>query len=316
MRLEEAYVADAEKRARRVGPRNCWTGGEAGLAADIIRLINERKTILATIDELERHNADLRSAVEKRLSAVVEVPPELSAMLPGVTFVEATPQPPAEFKVTRVGASMSPEQLRAAWSAIEEKARSSRAPKEPAQSLEVLTASAGVRLIGISGRAGAGKNAVAGMIDGAAVVQLADPLYAALAAMLGVSESILRHRSYKGAPLPDIGKSPRQLLQTLGTEWGRSMVSPDIWIRMAERRIDALAASGVATVAVADVRFENEAEWIRGRGGQIWHVRRSDVTADGHASENGIAVLDGDVVIDNSGTLDDLRRAVEAALAG
>lgn len=315
MRLEDEYVQDAETRARRVGPRNCWTGGEAGLAADVIRLIKERTILLSTIDELERHNADLRAAVARRLAPAVAVPAELSALLPGVTFVEASPPPPAEFKVERVGASMSPEQLRAAWSAIEEKARSSRVPQEPVESLRLLPASPATRLVGIAGRAGAGKNAVASMIPGAAVVQLADPLYAALAAMLGVPESVLRNRAYKGAVLPDIGKSPRQLLQTLGTEWGRATVSPDVWIRIAERRIASLAASGVAVVAVADVRFDNEADWIRNHGGRVWHVQRNDLAPDDHASESGIAIHDCDVVIDNSGTLEDLRKAVESALA-
>ena len=173
------------------------------------------------------------------------------------------------------------------------------------------------RVIGICGRAGSGKTTVAGMIPGAVVVQLADPLYAAVAVMLGLPESMLRSPHYKEKPVPGLGKSPRQMMQTLGTEWGREMVDRQIWIRLLERRISALRDAGVETVAVADVRFENEAAAIRAMpGGEIWRVHRAGPsTAASHSSEAGVVLLQHEVEIQNYGNLDALRTRVLEALA-
>lgn len=316
-RLPDDYIQKALQDARRF--QGTWDQGTSGsLAAHTYRLITERRQLLATIDELERRNADLRAAVETRLAAA-EVPAEIAALHPGVTFQPAAPQPPAEFKPSRLSSSLPDGQLQAAWAAIAAKSRSVREAREPIESVRIDAPEAIAkkpRVVGVAGRAGSGKNAVAAMIPGAAVIQLADPLYAAVAVMLGVPEALLRHRAYKSAPLPGIGKTPRQLLQTLGTEWGRHLVGEDVWIRMAERRIEQFAAAGVTVVAIADVRFENEAEWVRARGGEIWHVYRHGLADDDHASEAGIKVEAADRVIDNSGTLDDLRQAVQAAFCG
>lgn len=172
-------------------------------------------------------------------------------------------------------------------------------------------------VIGITGRAGAGKNTVADLIPGAVVMQLADPIYAAIAAMLGVPEAQLRDRRLKERAIPSLGKSPRQLLQTLGTEWGRDTVDRHLWLKLAHERILKLARAGAEVVVVADVRFANEAEWIRERlCGEVWEVRRPGLpVAAGHSSEAGLPSELVDRRIDNDGSLDDLRIAVATARA-
>lgn len=170
------------------------------------------------------------------------------------------------------------------------------------------------RIIGICGLAGSGKNAVAGMIPGAFVVQLADPLYAMVFAMTGIPEPLLRQRGFKESPIPWLGQSVRQLLQTLGTEWGRRVVCEDVWIRILDRRIKGLAEQGIGVIAVCDVRFDNEVEYLKNIGGEVWHVRRPGCQGAGdHASEAGVTVAAGDKVIENAGTMDELRAAVDAA---
>ena len=42
-------VAWIERRARKVGPANCWTGTSGTLAADVIRLLAERNRLLVEI---------------------------------------------------------------------------------------------------------------------------------------------------------------------------------------------------------------------------------------------------------------------------
>lgn len=103
-------------------------------------------------------------------------------------------------------------------------------------------------------------------------------------------------------------------MQTLGTEWGRRKVSPDVWLYTAgltlARAQAAYARQGARWVGAtfADVRFENEARWIRYQGGQVVHIqRRAAPTVRPHASEEGIKAGLQDIVISNNGTLDELQ---------
>lgn len=171
-------------------------------------------------------------------------------------------------------------------------------------------------LLGIHGRAWAGKNLLAEMLQSHAL-GFADPLYEAISAMFGVPESRLRDRSRKEEIIPWIGKSPRELLQTLGTEWGRGLVRSDIWLRVAEQRLERATTAGFTRVAFADVRFDNEAEWIRQLGGVvIWITRPGDAACREHVSEAGISPNLVDFSVANDGTLDDLRRKAVATLEG
>ena len=167
-------------------------------------------------------------------------------------------------------------------------------------------------VIGFAGHAGSGKNAAAESLGGV-VIGFADPLYAALAAMLGVQEGSLRARATKELPMA-CGKSPRDLLRTLGTEWGRELVRKDIWVWRARQRIADATKAGAAYVAICDVRFRNELEFIKGElGGQVWWIDRPGTVAGDHVSDVAIAAQDCDRVIQNAGSLDHLRWAVQIA---
>lgn len=167
-------------------------------------------------------------------------------------------------------------------------------------------------VVGFAGYAGSGKNCAAEALGGV-VIGFADPLYAALAAMLGVPESQLRARGTKELPLA-CGTSPRDLLRTLGTEWGRQLVREDLWVWRARQRIEEAAAVGVPVVAICDVRFPNETAFVRSLGGQVWWVDRPGVEAGGHASDRALAAGDCDRVIANAGSLEQLRWAVQEAM--
>lgn len=166
-------------------------------------------------------------------------------------------------------------------------------------------------VIGLCGAANSGKNTVASLL-GFMEVSFADPLYRMLAEMLDVSVESLRDRKAKERVIPWLGKSPRQLLQTLGTEWGRSMVVDDVWVRLAMREIN----KNEANIAVTDVRFDNEAEMLKREfGAVIWRVERPGAaTCAGHSSEAGISPHLVDRTIVNSGSLEALDAAVSEAL--
>jgi hypothetical protein len=153
------------------------------------------------------------------------------------------------------------------------------------------------------------------MVPGACRVAFADPIYQGLAAMLGISEAELRDRSAKERPIVGLGASPRQLLQTLGTEWGRQMICPDIWIELAFWRWEQAAANGISLIVVPDVRFANEARQIRSEGGEVWMIYRPGVEpVAAHESEAGLPLRMIDRLVVNDGTVDQLRERVEATL--
>jgi len=174
-------------------------------------------------------------------------------------------------------------------------------------------------IIGLCGLAGSGKDEVAAILSREhrfAVISFAGPIYKAVSEITGLSPQELKDRAIKEEPIPWLGKSPRELLQTLGTEWGREMVSQDIWINIAMRRAEEYREAGW-NVAITDVRFENEAEAIRDAGGQVWRIERPGAGLSGeaaeHSSEAGVADHLVNQVIWNTGTLDALGATVNAA---
>lgn len=150
-----------------------------------------------------------------------------------------------------------------------------------------------MRLIGIAGQARAGKDTLCSyMLDNLDGVWLrssfADPIKEMLRA-IGVDCS----DDKKAVVSDDYGVTPRHMMQTLGTEWGRQTIDNDIWVKAFAR------LNAGKCVIVPDVRFENEAALVREHGVLIHLVGRGGIEGN-HVSENPIAFMPGDIVIDNS----------------
>jgi hypothetical protein len=132
-------------------------------------------------------------------------------------------------------------------------------------------------LIGLTGLAGSGKSTVAGMLaDEFAFTELAlaDPILEMLCTLFqtaGVDQAWAVERALKEQPTL-LGYSYRHLAQTLGTEWGRSLAE-DFWLRVIALRLQTPELEG-ENVVISDVRFPNEAEFIRQRGGVVVRVLR------------------------------------------
>jgi hypothetical protein len=175
------------------------------------------------------------------------------------------------------------------------------------------------RLIGIAGKAGSGKDtAGAHLVENYGFEQyaFANPIRAMLGALGAFPASDLIDRDTKEVVIGWLGKSPRQMAQTLGTEWGRELVHPQLWVLMAQRRWEAAQAAGEDLV-ITDVRFENEVLWVKAQGGQVIALERSGAAAvSAHASEQFDISAVADVVISNNGTIDELKSGVDNALAG
>lgn len=160
------------------------------------------------------------------------------------------------------------------------------------------------KVIGLSGLARSGKGTVAAMLapHGYTRLPFAGPLKDMLR-VLGLSDNEL-DGARKAEPCDLLmGKTPRHAMQTLGTEWGRDMIGPHLWISSWQRR-----AVNLPLVVADDVRFPNEALAVRIMGGVIWRIERPGLVADRHASENH--TIKADAVIYNDGTLNDLAAQV------
>jgi hypothetical protein len=163
-------------------------------------------------------------------------------------------------------------------------------------------------IIGITGPARSGKDTVADELlrCGAGLYRyaFADPIRAMLKAGLGIDMADPWWQGHKEDMIDRYGCSARRLMQTLGTEWGRNLICSDIWLGVAEEQF---AERGPGMV-ISDVRFDNEAAWVRKLGGLVLHVRRPGATAvEAHASEAGVEFDARDHAISNDGTLERLR---------
>ncbi|WP_323162842.1 hypothetical protein [Stenotrophomonas maltophilia] len=145
--------------------------------------------------------------------------------------------------------------------------------------------------IGIAGAKRAGKDTLARELQadlGLPIDSFAAPLRKFVADLAGMGGNLDVLEVHKETPIPWLdGVTARQMMQTVGTEWGRQMVHPDLWVRALFAR---LPAGGI----IPDVRFPNEAEAIRQRGGVVIRVSRPGYgKGDSHASE---APLPGELV--------------------
>ena len=171
-------------------------------------------------------------------------------------------------------------------------------------------------LIGFNGPTGSGKDtAAAHLIDhhGFRQVAFADAIRQALLTLdpwvdtfYRVSEVV---RAWGWETAKRNSPEVRRLLQVFGTEVGRDMFGPEVWVDQVFKKIDTFPPG--QRVVVTDVRFQNEADAVWARGGFLVRLNRDAPQHRGvldHRSETEAAVLSADFTIPNHGTLDELHR--------
>jgi hypothetical protein len=163
-------------------------------------------------------------------------------------------------------------------------------------------------LIGLSGYARSGKDATAELLClnyEFTRSSFADPMRDAMYRLNPLVDEGLRLADLVDDYGWDVAKGKdeaRRLLQVFGTEVGREMFGHNFWIEQAFKQIDP-----AANVVIADVRFPNEADAIKARGGTVIRINRHNLTAvNSHKSEHALDNYMFDHVIYNDGTLDDL----------
>lgn len=138
-------------------------------------------------------------------------------------------------------------------------------------------------IIGVIGFIGSGKGTVADILvekHGFVKLSFADAVKDATAAIFGWQRSLLEGDTDESRKFRETKDewwsnkfgydfSPRLALQLMGTEAGRDVFHSDVWVYALERKMEMYK-----NVVIADVRFPNEIEWMRSKGGFAVRVMR------------------------------------------
>jgi hypothetical protein len=203
-------------------------------------------------------------------------------------------------------------------------------------------------LIGVLGFIGSGKGTVGDILSeeyGFQKVSFASHLKDVASVLFGWERKLLEgdtedSRNFREKPdsfwSEKMNKpfTPRSALQLLGTESVRNVFHEDFWVHALDMHIDKLKTKNIV---VTDVRFKNEIEWLKRKGGVLVEVRRGfkpswySIAAEAnrgtknaedymlkesgiHESEWRWIGHDIDHVIDNDSDLDNLKNKLSNLL--
>jgi len=139
-------------------------------------------------------------------------------------------------------------------------------------------------IIGIVGFIGSGKGTAADILvskHGFTKLSFADAVKDATAAIFGWQRSLLEGDTEESREFREQNDewwatkfgcksfTPRLALQMMGTEAGRNVFHKDLWIYALERKM-----AMYPNVVIADVRFPNEIDFIKSKGGFVVRVCR------------------------------------------
>lgn len=170
-------------------------------------------------------------------------------------------------------------------------------------------------LIGIAGKKNVGKDTFARMLT--TMLRGQDwPVFEAAfgnevkriaIALSGLPRRYFYDQSLKEVAVTGFKHTPREMMTGISDAL-RPLFGNDLFIRPVARQWgEEFRGEPKMALLVTDVRYENEASWIRKQGGVIIHIHRDTGFESDHESEQGIAPLPGEVVIVNDGTLEDLK---------
>jgi len=141
------------------------------------------------------------------------------------------------------------------------------------------------KLIGISGKIGSGKSYISEKIlypafDDCIILSFADHMKIDLCS----KENIEYERVFIKKD-----RESRRLLQVYGTEEGRDKYGVDIWIKVMLNWIRLFSDRGIRTIIIPDVRFKNEAQFIKDNNGTLIRVISPKRTSETYVKEGLIS---------------------------
>lgn len=158
----------------------------------------------------------------------------------------------------------------------------------------------------IVGHAGAGKSTLAKVIESQSrmsrCLAFADKIKKAVSVIFDIPRYDLDEERVKKSEEPLSGKTYREILQTLGTEWGRVCVDRDLWCKLTLKEVQDDVKS--RTFIIQDCRFPNEVEIFKNSGLKCYVIKVDRDDADGqgmhHESEKYISTIKADLVYRNA----------------
>lgn len=102
----------------------------------------------------------------------------------------------------------------------------------------------------------------------------------------------------------------RRLLQVYGTGIGRNLIRKTLWVDLAEEEM-----KKHKDVFFSDLRFENEAEMLRGNGAVLIRITRPNLAHDNHASETALDEYSFDHYLENDGSVAELHEKMHGIFA-
>jgi cytidylate kinase len=173
------------------------------------------------------------------------------------------------------------------------------------QTMDAPVAAVGAKkptIVGISGKIGSGKSTLSAALRAATgargvEINFADALKREVADLYNIAAERCYNQNEKNKPISDSVKTTiGEALQTVANK--RRENNPDYWLNKVSALIDADTQHSL--FIVADVRFANEADWVRKRGGILVRlngdpgaVRRNSKRDLAHTSETSLDNYDG-----------------------